>query len=163
MRARQLCVEPLCAEPHHVGLCVQDTAWNQSDVIRADNLLALEAGCSALLACVQDTDPENADPSRRAGSPALRLHAFDLDQHRWSAVHAAGSISFQKLEALECHGSKLIAVGWSGGKSESDMQVGSTVATLDLHLRPVIMMFTLQHCTGPAASRSCGTVPGSSR
>jgi hypothetical protein len=78
---------------------------------------------------MQDTYPENSDPSRPAGTPALRLHAFDLDQHRWSAVHAAGSVSFQKLEALQCYGSKLVAMGWSGGKSESDMQVCSTSPT----------------------------------
>jgi len=73
-------------------------------------------------------DAENTDPNRPPTSPALRLHAFDLDQHTWSVVHTAGSINIQKLEALQCHAHKLIAIGWStlatNSKADSNMQVG---------------------------------------
>lgn len=72
--------------------------------------------------CLQDG--ENADPTRPHGTPTL--HSFDLGQHKWSAVHTAGSIPFQKLEALNCCGSKLIAVGRgssASGKSDGNMQV----------------------------------------
>lgn len=73
-------------------------------------------------------DAENTDPIRPPTSPSLRLHIFDLDQHIWSVVHTAGSISIQKLEALQCHAHKLIAIGWSTlattNKADSNMQVG---------------------------------------
>jgi hypothetical protein len=84
--------------------------------------------CAALpanvLPCVLQ-DPENDNPSRPLGSPTLCLHAFDLDLHKWSIVHAGGSIPFQKLEALQCHRNQLIAVGWSpvSGNSDNHMQV----------------------------------------
>lgn len=70
-------------------------------------------------------DSENTDPTTPSSSTALHLHAFDLDQRQWSLVHTAGSIPFQKLEVLQCHASKLIAVGWTPGtgKADNSMQV----------------------------------------
>lgn len=68
-------------------------------------------------ACLQD---ENADSSRRPGSPALRLHAFDLSAQRWSVLRCSGAPSFAKLEALLCHGSTLLAVGWSPAMAKAD-------------------------------------------
>jgi hypothetical protein len=81
---------------------------------------------------------ENTDPGRASTSPALRLHAFDMDQRKWSAVHTSGSIPFKKLEALQCADNTLLAVGWSPGfaKQDSSMQVSRLAAaprTLYVH------------------------------
>lgn len=92
---------------------------------------------------------ENADPVSKSG---LRLYAFDLGQHKWSAVHTAGTPNFSKLEALQCHGNTLIALGWSGGKSESDMQVSTATVRLvqeqcSTHLCRLCMLTSSRLCT----------------